>query len=180
MEIYILIAVIVVAFIWLILTYNRFISLRRFKDEAWSGIAVQLKRRHDLLPNLLSLVKQYAQHEKDLLETISSHRHELVGNPGQIAENERKYSGALNRVFALAESYPELKANENYLALHQSLNEIEEQIQMTRRYFNGTVRDFNILVESFPSLILAKLFNFKTEVFFELDNPEDAQVPRME
>ena len=180
MEIYIAVAAIAVVLIWAVMTYNRFISLRRFKDEAWSGIAVQLKRRHDLIPNLLSLVKRYAQHEKELFETLSKQRSDLVGNTRQIAENEREFSGALGRIFALAEAYPELKANENFLSLQQSLAEIEEQLQMARRYFNGTVRDFNILVESFPSLLLAQLFNFKTEAFFELEDPADAQVPRMD
>ena len=165
--------------LWGIWTYNRFILLRRLVDEAWSGIAVQLKRRHDLAPNLLSLVKRYAQHEKELLEEISRQRGELVGSTRQIADSERQYSGTLGRVFALGEAYPELKASENYLALQQSLSEIEEQLQMARRYFNGSVRDFNILVESFPSLLLARLFNFQTEVFFELDSPEEAKSPRM-
>lgn len=180
MEIYIGLVIIAAVLIWAVITYNRFISLRRFKDEAWSGIAVQLKRRHDLVPNLLSLVKRYAQHEKELLEEITRQRSHLVGNPRQIAENEREYSGILGRVFALAEAYPELKANENFLALQQSLAEIEEQLQMARRYFNGTVRDFNILVESFPSLLLAHVFSFKADVFFELEDPEDAKLPRME
>ncbi|WP_016594300.1 LemA family protein, partial [Yersinia pestis] len=139
-----------------------------------------LKRRHDLVPNLLSLVKRYAQHEKELLEEITRQRSNLVGNTRQIAENEREYSGILGRVFALAEAYPDLKANENFLSLQQSLAEIEEQLQMARRYFNGTVRDFNILVESFPSLLLAHLFNFKADVFFELENPDEAKLPRME
>lgn len=136
MEMYIGLAVLVVVLIWVVMTYNRFISLRRFKDEAWSGIAVQLKRRHDLAPNLLSLVKRYAQHEKELLEEISRQRGELVGSTRQIADSERQYSGTLGRVFALGEAYPELKASENYLALQQSLSEIEEQLQMARRYFN--------------------------------------------
>ncbi|ENC9300144.1 LemA family protein [Salmonella enterica] len=172
MEMYIGLGIITVALLWAIVTYNRFISLRRFKDEAWSGIAVQLKRRHDLAPNLLNLVKRYAQHEKALLEEITRQRSILQGNPQQIVDNERQYSGTLSRIFALAEAYPELKANENFLSLQQTLAEIEEQLQMARRYFNGTVRNFNILVESFPSLLLARLFNFKAESFFELDSPE--------
>ncbi|MBJ9163696.1 LemA family protein [Citrobacter farmeri] len=180
MEMYIGLAVVAVVILWAIVTYNRFISLRRFKDEAWSGIAVQLKRRHDLAPNLLSVVKRYAQHEKELLEEIARQRSVLIGNPQQIADSEQQYSATLSRIFALAEAYPELKASENFLSLQQSLSEIEEQLQMARRYFNGTVRDFNILVESFPSLLLARLFNFRTEVFFELDSPEEAQLPRME
>ncbi|WP_411704523.1 LemA family protein [Edaphovirga cremea] len=180
MEIYAALAIVAVVLIWAVVTYNRFISLRRFKDEAWSGIAVQLKRRHDLAPNLLSLVKRYAQHEKDLLEEITRQRSNLIGDTRRIAENEREYSGVLGRVFALAEAYPELKANGNFLSLQQSLAEIEEQLQMARRYFNSTVRDFNILVESFPSLLLAHLFTFKTDAFFELEDPEDAKLPRME
>lgn len=180
MEMYIGLAIVAVVLIWAVMTYNRFISLRRFKDEAWSGIAVQLKRRHDLAPNLLSLVKRYAQHEKELLEAIGQQRSNLAGNTRQIAENEREYSGTLGRIFALAEAYPELKANENFLSLQQSLAEIEEQLQMARRYFNSTVRDFNILVESFPSLLLARMFNFTAETFFELEDPNEAKLPRME
>ena len=180
MEMYIGLAVLVVVLIWVVMTYNRFISLRRFKDEAWSGIAVQLKRRHDLAPNLLSLVKRYAQHEKELLEEISRQRGELVGSTRQIADSERQYSGTLGRVFALGEAYPELKASENYLALQQSLSEIEEQLQMARRYFNGTVRDFNILVESFPSLLLARLF-LKPSNLLILDEPtNDLDVETLE
>ena len=180
MEIYLSLAVIAVVILWIVMTYNRFISLRRFKDEAWSGIAVQLKRRHDLVPNLLSLVKRYAQHEKELFENISLQRSNLTGNIRDVAESERVFSGTLGRIFALAEAYPELKASDNFLSLQQSLAEIEEQLQMSRRYFNGTVRDFNILVESFPSLILARLFGFKTYAFFELEDPEDAKLPSMD
>ncbi|GKW16940.1 membrane protein [Pectobacterium carotovorum subsp. carotovorum] len=180
MEIYLGLALVGLVVIWAIFTYNRLISLRRFKDEAWSGIAVQLKRRHDLAPNLLTLVKRYAQHEKDLLEAISRQRTSQVGSTRQIAQNEQEYSGTLGRFFALAEAYPDLKANQNFLALQQSLSEIEEQLQMSRRYFNATVRDMNIQVESFPSLLIAKLFQFKTETFFELDSPAEGDVPRME
>ena len=133
MEIYIAVAAIAVVLIWAVMTYNRFISLRRFKDDAWSGIAVQLKRRHDLAPNLLTLVKRYALHEKELFETLSRQRRDLVGNTPQVAESEKEFSGALSRIFALAEAYPELKANENFLSLQQSLAEIEEQLQMARR-----------------------------------------------
>lgn len=180
MEMYIGLAIVAVILIWAIFTYNRFISLRRFKDEAWSGIAVQLKRRHDLAPNLFSLVKRYAQHEKELLEEIGRQRSVLIGNPRQLADSEQQYAGTLSRIFALAEAYPELKASENFLSLQQSLGEIEEQLQMARRYFNATVREFNILVESFPSLLLARLFSFRAELFFELESPEEAKLPRME
>ncbi|CNH78182.1 LemA family protein [Yersinia massiliensis] len=180
MEIYLGLALVSLVVVWAIITYNRFIALRRYKDEAWSGIAVQLKRRHDLAPNLLSLVERYAQHEKELLEEISRQRSHMQGSTSQIAQNERAYSGILGRVFALAEAYPELKANENFLSLQQSLADIEEQLQMARRYYNGTVRDLTISVESFPSLLIAKLFGFKADAFFELEDPEDAKLPRME
>ena len=180
MEMYIARAAIAAILIWAVITYNRFISLRRFKDEAWSGIAVQLKRRHDLAPNLLSLAKRYALHEKSLLEEIARQRSDLTGNPREIADRERHYAGMLGRFFAVAEAWPELKASENFIALQQSVSEIEESLQLARRYFNGTVRDFNILVESFPSLLLARLFNFKAQEFFELDNPAEAKAPQME
>ncbi|HEY4468599.1 MAG TPA: LemA family protein [Klebsiella sp.] len=180
MEMYIGLAVIIILLVWVVMTYNRFISLRRFKDEAWSGVAVQLKRRHDLAPNLLSLVKRYAQHEKELLEELSRQRGSLIGSTQQIADSERQYSATLGRIVALGEAWPQLRASENFISLQQSLSEIEEQIQMARRYFNGTVRDLNILVESFPSLLLARLFNFKSDVFFELDSPDEAKSPRME
>lgn len=180
MDMYIWPGIVAALFIWAIFTYNRFIALRRFKDEAWSGIAVQLKRRHDLAPNLLSLVKHYAGHEKALLEEISCQRADLTGTPAQVATSEQQYSGALIRAMALAEAYPELKASQNFLALQQSLSEIEDQLQLARRYFNGTVRDFNTLAESFPGLILAKLFNFTAVGFFELDDSEDAKAPRMD
>ncbi|VGB81589.1 LemA family protein [Klebsiella pneumoniae] len=110
MEMYIGLAIVAVILIWAIFTYNRFISLRRFKDEAWSGIAVQLKRRHDLAPNLFSLVKRYAQHEKELLEEIGRQRSVLIGNPQQVADSEQHYAGTLSRVFALAEAYPETQS----------------------------------------------------------------------
>ncbi len=180
MELYLILAAVAVVILWIIVTYNRFIRLRRFKDEAWSGIAVQLKRRHDLAPNLLNVVKRYAQHEKDLLEEIARQRVNLTGSTRDIAQNERDYSGLLGRIFALAEAYPDLKASESFLSLQNALGEIEEQLQMARRYFNGTVRDLNILVESFPSLIIARLFAFRTEAFFELENPDEAAVPRMD
>jgi LemA protein len=180
MEMYIALAAIAAILIWAVITYNRFISLRRFKDEAWSGIAVQLKRRHDLAPNLLSLAKRYALHEKSLLEEIARQRSDLTGNPREIADRERHYAGMLGRFFAVAEAWPELTASENIIALQQSVTEIEESLQLARRYFNGTVRDFNILVESFPSLLLARLFNFKAQEFFELDNPAEAKAPQME
>ena len=172
MEMYIALAAIAAILIWAVITYNRFISLRRFKDEAWSGIAVQLKGRHDVAPYLLCLANRYALHVISLVEELGGQR--------EIADRERHYAGMLGRFFAVAEAWPELKASENFIALQQSVSEIEESLQLARRYFNGTVRDFNIMVESFPSLLLARLFNFKAQEFFELDNPAEAKAPQME
>ena len=180
MEMSIGLVILAATLLWVIITYNRFITLRRYKDEAWSGVAVQLKRRHDLAPNLFSLVTRYAEHEKNLLEEIARQRSVMVGGPQQVVNDEKQYAGTLKQIFALGEAYPQLRANENFLSLQQTLNDIEEQLQLARRYFNGTVRQFNILVESFPSLVLARLFNFKSEMMFELDDPDEAKNPRME
>lgn len=166
--------------VWAVVVYNRFVSLRRYKEEAWSGIEVQLKRRHDLVPNLVEVVKGYARHEKELLNEVVASRAMPRGNdPAERAVAESAFSHSLGRVFALAEAYPELKADANFVALHNSLNEIEESLQLARRYFNGAVRDYNIRVESFPSLIIARLFSFSAAPFFELESREEAAVPKV-
>ncbi|MEO3988928.1 LemA family protein [Pseudocitrobacter cyperus] len=175
-----LLAIVIALLIWGTLSYNRLVSLARFKDEAWSGIAVQLKRRHDLAPNLFDVVKRYAQHETTLLEEIARQRRYQNGSSRDVVDNEQRYSATLGRVFALAESWPELKSSANFLALQQSLSDIEEQLQLARRYFNATVRDYNINVDSFPSLIIARLFHFAAESSFELENADESLLPRME
>ncbi len=169
--------------VWGAWTYNRFISLRRYMDEAWSGIAVQLKRRHDLVPNLVTTVKGYAAHEKGVLEAVTRLRGESVEaikkgalTPG-LAASENALGGALGKIFALAEAYPALRASENFNSLQTSLQEIEDQLQMARRYYNGTVRSYSILRESFPSLIIGRLFRFGPAAFFELESPTEADLP---
>lgn len=170
----------VLILLYAIFIYNRFISVGRRRDEAWSGILVQLKKRHDLVPNLVESVKAYATHEKTLLEDLAARRSMLGGaSSAELAKDESVFSSLLGRVIALSEAYPELKASSNFIALQNSLAESEEAIQMARRYYNGLVRDYNILVESFPSLIIAAIFKFKLSNFFELDDPAEAKVPQV-
>ncbi|MFA6217586.1 MAG: LemA family protein [Candidatus Omnitrophota bacterium] len=177
---YIFIAGIVIAVI-LGMIFNRFIKYRTLMREAWSGIDVQLKRRHDLIPNILESVKGYMGYEQKLFESVAVIRSK-IGNVQGIKDKsqvENELSGALKSVFALAEAYPDLKANKSFLGLQQSLIEVEDQIQMARRYFNGTVRNNNILVESFPSNLVAGMFNFKIAEFFEIEFATERKAPEV-
>ncbi|MBN1154726.1 LemA family protein [candidate division KSB1 bacterium] len=151
--------------------YNSFIRKRYHIKEAWSGIDIQLKRRYDLIPNLIRTVQGYAKHEKKLFEEVTEARTRAIEgqNLQQQADAENTLSGSLRNLFAVAENYPELKANQNFLDLQKNLAEIENDIQLARRYYNGTVREFNILVDSFPSSLIARFFNFTAEEFFEID-----------
>ena len=153
---------------WAAWTYNRLVRMRNQVNEAWAGIDVQLQRRYDLVPNLLATVKAYMKHESGVLERVTR----LRGNP-EMALNERAsqesgLSRSIGRLFAVAEDYPELKASEGFAQLHTSLVEIEEHLQFARRYYNGSVRDNNNLVEGFPSKIIASLFRFGLANFFEI------------
>jgi LemA protein len=157
--------------------YNRFITLRTRVNEGWSDIQVQMKRRYDLIPNLVETVKGYAGHEKQTLEAVVAARNAAVsdnGPPSHQAQTEGILSGALRQLFALAEAYPDLKANTNFLSLQGQLAEAENLIQSARRYYNGTVKENNIMVEQFPSNIIANLFQFKLAEFFELAEGEAA------
>jgi len=182
-EIKMLIAVII--FILLVffffLIYNKFVRLRNMAEEAWSGIEVQLKRRCDLVPNLVDTVRAYAKHEKSLFENITESRKRAM-NSYQIHERgiqEKILSNSMLKIFAVVENYPDLKANENFLKLQEELVDIEDQIQYARRYFNGTVRNNNIFVQSFPSLILASIFKFKEMEFFDLESIKEEIVPKV-
>lgn len=180
MNLYILLGILGVLLLWGVVSYNRFIALDRKRREGWSGVLVQLKRRHDLIPNLISTIKGYAAHEKTVLESVTAMRGASQNaSVGEVAASENMLSQALGKVLALAENYPDLKASANYLSLQTSLQEVEGEIQMSRRYFNGTVREFNILASSFPSLILAKMFSFKEQEFFDLEDPSEAAVPQV-
>jgi LemA protein len=151
--------------------------------EAWSGIDVQLKRRADLIPNLIETVKGYGVHERQTLEEVTQLRTRAQAVPRDDvagrAQAEGMLSQALGRLFAVAEAYPDLKANQNYLQLQTTLETLEDEIQMSRRYYNGAARDLNIKVESFPSNVVAGAFGFSKVEYFEIDNPADRAVPKV-
>lgn len=166
-----------------ILTYNKLVKLRQLVREGWSGIDVQLKRRADLIPNLLETVKGYVTHERETLEAVTEAR-AAVQNAGDASPQERGklegiLSGALGRLFAVAEDYPDLKADSSFLEFQEALQQVEEEIQLARRYYNGTVRNLNVTVESFPSNIVANMFSFSQEEYFELENEMDRAVPNV-
>ena len=177
----ILIIVAVLILIWIIIIYNLFVRDKNLIKEAWSGIDVQLKRRHNLIPNLIASVKGYSQYEKNLLEEITQKRTEAVKaeNIKDIAPTESDLSGMLKSLFVSVENYPDLKADKSFLDLQSQLVEIEDQLQYARRYFNGAVRNYNIKVESFPSNIIAMVFNFKQENFFEISLATERIVPEV-
>ena len=161
--------------------YNQLVRLKNMVEEGWSGIDVQLKRRSNLIPNLVETVKGYMGHERDLLTKVTELRAQSM-SAREVAEKGRLeglLSRSLANIFAVAEGYPDLKANQNFLELQTELSAIEEQIQMARRYYNGTVRNLNIKVESFPSNIIAGMFNFIKAEFFEIEDPADRAVPKV-
>ena len=167
--------------LYLVFVYNGLVKARQVKEEAWSGIDVQLKRRADLIPNLIETVKGYAAHEKGTLEEVVSLRNKAQALPaGDVAGRaaaEGMLSQALGKLFALAEAYPDLKANQNFSELQQSLESIENEVQMARRYYNGAARDLNVKVESFPSNFIAGPFGFQKAQYFELESEADRAVP---
>jgi LemA protein len=173
--------VLLIIIIWIFITYNLFIRDKNLIKEAWSGIDVQLKRRHNLIPNLVSSVKGYSQYEKNLLEQITQKRSEAVKveNIKEKAPAESDLSGMLKNLFIAVENYPELKANQNFLDLQNQLIEIEDQLQYARRYYNGAVRNYNIRVESFPSNIIAGIFNYKQDAFFEISLATERKTPEV-
>ena len=175
---YIVLGVIVILILAFIAYYNKFIKLKNQVDESWSGIDVQLKRRHDLIPNLVETVKGYAKHEKETLEKVIKARNMAINATSveEKAQAENMLTGALKTIFALSENYPDLKANENFMNLQNTLSEIEDNIQNARRYYNAVVRDYNILCESFPSVIIANMFGFKKREFFEIEEAERENV----
>ena len=171
--------VIIIAIIGLvILLYNSLVQLKVLVDEAWSGIDVQLKRRYDLIPNLVETVKGYAKHEKQTFEKIAELRTSAM-NAKTVAEKGKAdgmLTATLKTLFAVAENYPELKANENFLSLQSSLNEIETEVQGARRYYNGTVRDYNTKIMVFPNNLLAGMLGFKAREFFQAEEESKANV----
>jgi len=162
----IIIAIIV---IWIVAMYNRLVTLRTRSDEAWSDIDVQLKRRYDLIPNLVETVKGYAAHEKGLLEKVTELRTQAMGatSTADRAEKENMLSDTLKSLFAVSENYPDLKANENFGKLQDELSDTENKIEASRRFYNANVRDLNISIDSFPSNIIANMFKFTKKTLFE-------------
>ena len=177
----ILLIIVVVLIIYVIYIYNRLVTLKNLTQEGWSGIDVQLKQRADLIPNLIESVKGYMGHERGVLEKVTELRTQALAsnNIQQRAENENLLTSALRQLFAVAENYPDLKASQNFIQLQDSLANIENQIQLARRYYNGTVRDLNIMIQSFPSNIIAKQFNYTPAVFFELDDAKEREAPKV-
>ncbi len=161
--------------------YNGLVRNKNRVAEAWSGIDVQLKRRTDLIPNLVETVKGYMEHEKSLLENITQLRNQSIA-ADTIAKQgtaEKQLSMGLGKLFAVAESYPELKSNTQFLELQKQMGTVEDEIQMARRYYNGTVRDNNTAIEQFPTNMIAEVGGFEKASFFELDDPADREVPKV-
>lgn len=171
-------AIILLIVVYVISAYNRFIRLRTGAEEAWSDIEVQMKRRYNLIPNLVETVKGYASHEKETLERVIAARNAAMtadGRPSDQAASENMLTGALRSLFAVAEAYPELKANANFMHLAEELSEVEDHIQKARRYYNGNVRELNMSIESFPSNLVAGAFSIAKRDFFELDEASPAK-----
>ena len=172
--IYIISGIIVVIALWIILTFNRLITLKNRVKEAWADIEVQLKRRYDLIPNLMETVRGYAAHEREVLENVTKARVIAMGakTTKERGEAENMLGSALKSLFAVAENYPQLRASENFQKLQDELTDTEDKIQASRRFYNTNVRDFNTKIEVFPASIIAKNFGFKEAEFFELEEAE--------
>jgi LemA protein len=177
---FIIIGIVVITVIFVVSVYNTLIGLKNRMEEAWSGIDVFLKKRHDLIPNLLETVKGYVAHERQTLEEVTRARSQAMNAQGMDAqmESEAGLSRALGRLMAAAESYPDLKASANFIQMQQELTRLEDDLALSRRYFNGTVRENNIYIERFPSNIIAGMFNFRKGKFFEIDKTEK-EVPQV-
>lgn len=177
--IFIILGVIAFLGLWIIMLYNGLIRSKLRVDEAWSDITVQLKRRADLIPNLVSTVKGYAKHETDVFENVTKARSAILGAQGveDTAKADNMMSGALKSLFAVAEAYPELKANENYKALQDELVDTEDKIQASRRFYNTNVRDFNTKIHVFPNTLFVGMLKFTPFTFFEVDDPEKIADP---
>lgn len=178
---YIIFAIIFIVIAWLIAVYNGFVKLKNRAKEAWSDISVQLKRRYDLIPNLVSTVKGYATHEREAFENVTNARARAISaqGVGEKAQAENMLSGALKSLFAVAEAYPELKASVNFLELQRELSDTEDKIQASRRFYNANVRDLNTKIESVPANIVAGMFNFKQMELFELENLVEKEAPQV-
>jgi LemA protein len=176
---WVVIAIVVAICLVAVLIYNRLVRLRNYVREGWSGIDVQLKLRADLVPNLVAAVKGYAAHERGVLDEVTAQRGAVMAarDAGTAAAADAGLRGALGKLFAVAEAYPQLKADANFRELQEQLAHIEDQLQAARRYYNGTVRDLNSTIQTFPDVLIARPLGFKEAPFFALDNAADAAVP---
>lgn len=172
-------ALVLALIVWAVVTYNRLIRVRNMVSEAWSGMDVQLKRRHDLIPNLVESVNAYSSHERDLFENIAQTRAHSISTTAVSAkeEIENQLSTQIRSLMAIAEAYPDLKASANFVRLQQSLIEVEDDLQYARRYYNATVRDNNIRVQSFPSMLIAGLCRCGLADYFEIECATERQAP---
>ncbi len=179
MVLIVILIIIAILIISVIAIYNKLVKLGNMVKSSWSDIDVQLKKRFDLVPNLVETVKGYASHERTVFEKVTEARSLAMkaNSPGEMAKAENMLRDTLKTLFALAEAYPELKANENFSKLQTQLQELENNIEYARRYYNAVVRDYNILIESFPSNIIASQFNFKQAELFQLESPEVERKP---
>jgi LemA protein len=178
---YIVLGIVVVLFLGAVMIYNKLVTNKNMVAEGWSGIDVQLKRRTDLIPNLIETVKGYMGHERGVLEKVTELRaqSQAAQGVGDKARAEGALGAALANLFAVAENYPDLKASQNFSELQKSLADIEDQIQLARRYYNGAARNFNILIQSFPSNLVANTFGFKTVEYFEIEDAAERAVPKV-
>ena len=179
--IYIILTIVGVLIFWLIVTFNGLVKLRNRAKEAWADIDVQLKRRYNLIPNLVETVKGYASHEKEVFEKVTEARSRAMGaqSPKEKGDAENILSSTLKTLFAVAENYPVLKASENFLELQRELRDTEDKVQAARRFYNANVRDLNIKIESFPSNLVARLFNFLKMELFEITEAAEREVPKV-
>ncbi len=178
---YIILFVVLILVLWLVGVFNSLVKIKNRTKEAWADIDVQLKRRYNLIPNLMETVKGYASHEKEVFEKVTQARAQAMGaqNVEEKAKAENMLSNTLKSLFAVSENYPDLKASQNFLELQRELRDTEDKVQAARRFYNTNVRDLNIKRESFPSSIVAKMFNFQKMDLFELAEAEQREVPKV-
>lgn len=168
--------------LWFIAVYNGLIKLKNRTDEAWSDIDVQLKRRYDLIPNLVETVKGYASHERQLFEKVTQARSQAMqaGTPAEKGKAENILTDTLKSLFAVAENYPQLRASENFAKLQDELSDTENKIQASRRFYNGNVRDFNIKIQVFPNTLVAGMLGFKAREFFEIEEVKEREAVKVQ